>query len=115
MDYDDIDDYDKNYNIRDIDNNWLNGNMDSYETDSNFDNDSDIEDYNYNSNTDNNWYNSNTEHNNWSTEYKSSRHTDRQSNTLLELVNNKLKALESVDRPVTYTKVERKGNSLIDF
>ena len=73
MNYDVIDDYDEDYNIRDIDNNWLNGNMDSYETDSN--SDSDIADYNYNSNTNYN-YNSNIEHNNWSTEYKSNRHSD---------------------------------------
>ena len=115
MDYDDIDDYDEDYSIIDIDNNWLNGNMDSYKT--NFDSDSDINEYNYNSNTNYNCDRS-IEHDNWSTvtEYKSSRHSDIQSNNhLLELVNNKLKALESIDRPVMYTKVERKGNSLIDL
>ena len=42
-----------------------------------------------------------------------------ETNLLITLIdkfaNNKLKALESIDRPVTYTKVERKGNSLIDL
>ena len=42
-----------------------------------------------------------------------------ETNLLITLVhkfaNNKLKALESIDRPVTNTKVERKGNSLIDL
>jgi len=84
MDYDDIDDYDEDYNIRDIDNNWLNRNMDYNETDS--DSNDDIDDYNYNSNT---------KYNNWniSKEYKTNRHTNRHDNNLLELVNNKLKNL----------------------
>ena len=42
-----------------------------------------------------------------------------ETNLLITLIdkfaNNKLKALESIDRPVMYTKVERKGNSLIDL
>lgn len=34
---------------------------------------------------------------------------------LSELVNKELKALESIDKPVTYTKVERKSYSSMDL
>ena len=96
MDYDDID-YDEGYSIRDIDNNWLNSNMDYDETDS--DSDSDIDDYNYNNST-NNW--------NTLTEDKINRQTDRHNNSLLEKINKKLEFLETVERSITNTKIERK-------
>ena len=96
MDYDDID-YDEGYSIRDIDNNWLNSNMDYDETDS--DSDSDIDDYNYNNST-NNW--------NTLTEDKINRQIDRHNNSLLEKTNKKLEFLETVERSITNTKIERK-------
>ena len=96
MDYDDID-YDEGYSIRDIDNNWLNSNMDYDETDS--DSDSDIDDYNYNNST-NNW--------NTLTGDKINRQTDRHNNSLLEKINKKLEFLETVERSITNTKIERK-------
>ena len=96
MDYDDID-YDEGYSIRDIDNNWLNSNMDYDETD--FDSDSDIDDYNYNNST-NNW--------NTLTEDKINRQIDRHNNSLLEKTNKKLEFLETVERSITNTKIERK-------
>ena len=96
MDYDDID-YDEGYSIRDIDNNWLNSNMDYDETDS--DSDSDIDDYNYNNST-NNW--------NTLTEDKINRQIDRHNNSLLEKTNKKLELLETVERSITNTKIERK-------
>ena len=96
MDYDDID-YDEGYSIRDIDNNWLNSNMDYDETDS--DSDSDIDDYNYNNST-NNW--------NTLTEDKINRQIDRHNNSLLEKINKKLEFLETVERSITNTKIERK-------
>ena len=96
MDYDDID-YDEGYSIRDIDNNWLNSNMDYDETDS--DSDSDINDYNYNNST-NNW--------NTLTEDKINRQIDRHNNSLLEKTNKKLEFLETVERSITNTKIERK-------
>ena len=96
MDNDDID-YDEGYSIRDIDNNWLNSNMDYDET--NFDFDNNINDYNYNNIT-----------NNYSTLTgdKINRQTDRHNNNLLDMINKKLESLESVERSITYTKVERK-------
>ena len=96
MDYDDID-YDEGYSIRDIDNNWLNSNMDYDETDS--DSDNDIDDYNYNNST-NNW--------NTLTEDKINRQIDRHNNSLLEKINKKLEFLETVERSITNTKIERK-------
>ena len=96
MDYDDID-YDEGYSIRDIDNNWLNSNMDYDETDS--DSDNDIDDYNYNNST-NNW--------NTLTEDKINRQIDRHNNSLLEKTNKKLEFLETVERSITNTKIERK-------
>ena len=96
MDYDDID-YDEGYSIRDIDNNWLNSNMDYDETD--FDSDSDIDDYNYNNST-NNW--------NTLTEDKINRQIDRHNNSLLEKTKKKLEFLETVERSITNTKIERK-------
>ena len=96
MDYDDID-YDEGYSIRDIDNNWLNSNMDYDETDS--DSDSDIDDYNYNNST-NNW--------NTLTEDKINRQIDRHNNSLLEKTNKKLEFLETVERSIINTKIERK-------
>ena len=96
MDYDDID-YDEGYSIRDIDNNWLNSNMDYDETD--FDSDSDIDDYNYNNST-NNW--------NTLTEDKINRQIDRHNNSLLEKTNKILEFLETVERSITNTKIERK-------
>ena len=103
MDYDDID-YDKGYSIRDIDNNWLNSNMDYDETDSDFD--SDIDDYNYNSNT-----------NNWSTLIgdKINRQTNRHNNCLLDMINKKLESLETMERSITNTKVEKKNGSFLDL
>ena len=103
MNYDDID-YDKGYSIRDIDNNWLNSNMDYDETGSDFD--SDIDDYNYNSNT-----------NNWSTLIgdKINRQTNRHNNCLLDMINKKLESLETMERSITNTKVEKKNGSFLDL
>ena len=103
MNYDDID-YDEGYSIRDIDNNWLNSNMDYDET--YFDFDSDIDDYNHNNST-----------NNWSTlpEDKINRQTDRHNNSLLEKINKKLESLETVERSIINTKVERKSDSFLDL
>ena len=103
MDYDDID-YDEGYSIRDIDNNWLNGNMDYEETDS--DSNSDTDDYNYNNST-----------NNWSTLTgdKINRQTDRYNNSLLDKINKKLESLETMERSITNTKVERKNYSFLDL
>ena len=96
MDNDDID-YDEGYSIRDIDNNWLNSNMDYDET--NFDSDNNINDYNYNNSTNNQ---------STLTGDKINRQTDRHNNSLLDMINKKLESLESVERSITYTKVERK-------
>ena len=96
MDYDDID-YDEGYSIRYIDNNWVNSNMDYDETDSN--SNSDIDDYNYNNST-NNW--------NTITGDKLNRQTDRHNNSLLDRINKKLEFLETVERSITNTKIERK-------
>ena len=71
--------------------------MDYDETDS--DSDSDIDDYNYNNST-NNW--------NTLTGDKINRQTDRHNNSLLEKINKKLEFLETVERSITNTKIERK-------
>ena len=78
--------------------------MDYDETDSDFD--SDIDDYNYNNST-NNW--------NTLTGDKINRQTDRQNNSLLEKINKKLELLETMERSITNTKVERKNNSFLDL
>ena len=103
MDYDDID-YDEGYSIRDIDSNWSNSNMEYDETDS--DSDSDIDDYNYNNST-----------NNWSTLTgdKINRQTDRHNNSLLHMINKKLESLETAERSIISTKVERKNDSFLDL
>ena len=105
MDYDDID-YDKGYSIRDIDNNWLNSNMEMNYDEIDFDSYSDIDDYNYNSNT-----------NHWSTLIgdKINQKTDRHNNSLLDMINKKLESLETVERSITYTRVERKSDSFLNL
>ena len=99
MDYDDID-YDEGYSIRDIDNNWIKSNKDYDETYS--DSDSDRDDYNYNSST-----------NNWSILIgdKIDRKTDRHNNSLLDMINKKLESLETAERSIINTRVERKSDS----
>ena len=79
MDYDDID-YNEGYSIRDIDNNWLNSNMDYYET--NFDFESNIDDYNYNNSTNNQ---------STLTGDKINRQTGRHNNSLLDMINKKIR------------------------
>ena len=71
--------------------------MDYDETDS--DSDSDIDDYNYNNST-NNWNTLTGDKINWQ--------TDRHNNSLLEKINKKLEFLETVERSITNTKIERK-------
>ena len=83
--------------LRDIDNNWLNSNMDYDETD--FDSDNNINGYIYNNSTNNQ---------STLTGDKINRQTDRHNNSLLDMINKKLESLESVERSITYTKVERK-------
>ena len=104
MDYDDID-YDEGYSIRDIDNNWLNSNMD-YETDS--DSDIDMNDYNYN-------YNNST--NNWSilTVDKINRQTDSYNNSFLDRINKTLESLETEERSIMDTRLEKKSDSFLDL
>ena len=72
----------------------------------NSDYDSDIDDYNYNSNT-----------NNWSTLIgdKINRQTDRHNNSLLEKINKKLEFLETMERSITNTIVERKNDNFLDL
>ena len=103
MDYDDID-YDEGYSIRDIDNNWIKSNKDYDETYS--DSDSDRDDYNYNSST-----------NNWSILIgdKIDRKTDRHNNSLLDMINKKLESLETAERSIINTRVERKSDSFLDL
>ena len=103
MDYDDID-YDEGYSIRDIDNNWLNGNMDYEEIDS--DSESDIDDYNYNSNT-----------NNWSTLTgdKINRQNDSYNDSFLDRINKKFEYLETEERSIMDTRVEKKSDSFLDL
>ena len=83
--------------LRDIDNNWLNSNMDYDETD--FDSDNNINGYIYNNSTNNQ---------STLTGDKINRLTDRHNNSLLDMINKKLESLESVERSITDTKVERK-------
>ena len=103
MDYDDID-YDEGYSIRDIDNNCLNGNMDYEETDSDFD--SDTDDYNYNNKT-----------NNWSTLTgdKINQQTNNYNNSFLDRINKKLESLETKERSIINTRVEKKSDSFFDL
>ena len=104
MDYDNID-YDEGYSIRDIDNDWLNSNMD-YEID--FDSDSNMIDYNYN-------YNSSTNNQSTLTEDKTNRQTSRHNNSLLDRINKNLESLETVERSIINTEVERKNDSFLDL
>ena len=55
--------------------------------------------------------------NNWSTLTgdKINRQTDRHNNSLLDKINKKLKSLETVERSLTNTKVERKNDSFLDI
>ena len=78
--------------------------MDYDETD--FDSNSDIDDYNYNNST-----------NNWSIlmRDKINRQTNRHNNSLLEKINKKLESLETMERSITNTKVERKNDSFLDL
>ena len=78
--------------------------MDYDDTDS--DSNSDINDYNYNNST-----------NNWSTltRDKINRQTNRHNNNLLDKINKKLESLETVERSITNTKVERKSDSFLDL
>ena len=104
MDYDVID-YDEGYSIRDINNDWLNSNMD-YETDS--DSDIDMNDYNYN-------YNNST--NNWSilTVDKINRQTDSYNNSFLDRINKTLESLETEERSIMDTRLEKKSDSFLDL
>ena len=78
--------------------------MDYDKTDS--DSNSDIEDYNYNNST-----------NNWSIlmRDKINRQTNRHNNSLLEKINKKLESLETMERSITNTKVERKNYNFLDL
>ena len=55
--------------------------------------------------------------NNWSTLTgdKINRQTDRHNNSLLDKINKILKSLETVERSLTNTKVERKNDSFLDL
>ena len=78
--------------------------MDYDKTDS--DSNSDIDDYNYNNST-----------NNWSIlmRDKINRQTNRHNNSLLEKINKKLESLETMERSITNTKVERKNYNFLDL
>ena len=78
--------------------------MDYDETD--FDSNSDIDDYNYNNST-----------NNWSILMgdKINRQTNRHNNSLLEKINKKLESLETMERSITNSKVERKNYNFLDL
>ena len=78
--------------------------MDYDETDS--DSNSDIDDYNYNNST-----------NNWSILMgnKINRQINRHNNSLLEKINKKLESLETMERSITNTKVERKNYNFLDL
>ena len=78
--------------------------MDYDETDS--DSNSDIDDYNYNNST-----------NNWSILMgnKINRQINRHNNSLLEKINKKLESLETMERSITNTKVERKNYKFLDL
>ena len=78
--------------------------MDYDETDS--DSNSDIEDYKYKNST-----------NNWSILMgdKINRQTNRHNNSLLEKINKKLESLETMERSITNTKVERKNYNFLDL
>ena len=76
--------------------------MDYDETD--FDSDSDINSYIYNNST-NNW--------NTLTRDKINQQTDRHNNSLLDRIHKKLESLETVERSITNTKVERKNDSFL--
>ena len=78
--------------------------MDYDKTDS--DSNSDIDDYNYNNST-NNWSILMGDKINWQ--------TNRHNNSLLEKINKKLESLETMERSITNTIVERKNDNFLDL
>ena len=78
--------------------------MDYDETNSDFE--SDINDYSYNNST-----------NNWSTLTgdKINRQTNSYNNSLLDRINKKLESLETVERSIINTRVEKKSDSFLDL